>query len=344
MSSKSVRRFASAAAAAAACLCLLFFPKAATASAAAAAKTWLTIIVPTLLPFWVCANLLQYSLMSALRPWQLILLGNLAGAPAGAGLCAAAAENGSINADIAARIAPLSVQPSPMFIIATVGGGLFGSISAGLALLAAQSLSCAVCCLFFGGKDLLTVSKDAVQHKSAGKTVVSALDDGMTAMLKILANMVLYSAAAGIAAALLSDSFPSSALAALTGMLEMTSGCVYAAGKLDTVRTALIICAFLTSFGGLCIFSQAQSLLAVKPRRYFTVKGTQGALAAGAMALILRLEMGGTPAMAVFEQLREYTPDTGWICIAAASFLSCAVAALLAIPVKRKAPFEDGAG
>lgn len=322
-----------AVAAAMGCVLLLIFSKPAVAAAANAAELWLKVLMPSLLPFLVCTALIQGACGSTLRSWQALVIGSVAGAPSGAALCAAALKSGGISVEEAQRLAPLANQSSPMFLTAAVGIGMLGSVQAGIILLLAQLVSTLACCALFG-RGLFSRRKRA---SSAPKsiTAVSAIDGGISIMLRVLCNVVLFSAAVAVTRSVLPSSFPQWALTFITGTLEMTVGCSLAATA--PVRAALPICAFFTSFGGLCVFSQVRGILKVRAARYLAVKLVQGALAAVASyalsATYLRTSATFLPHINV-----GIRPELGWLAILGAAALSCAATALIAIPQKRKAP------
>ncbi|MCI8649547.1 MAG: hypothetical protein HFG20_05460 [Anaerotruncus sp.] len=245
------------------------------------------VVIPALFPFMILAGLiaatpvggllskLLYPLTGRLAGMphalgSVLLMSFLGGFPVGARMLSELYQRREISRDACQRALCCCVNAGPSFLISAVGAGMLGSRQAGVFLLLAQLLSA----LAIGTAVFWPYRQTPAQSKrpstADGGGFVQAVQGAAAGMLGICAFVVAFSAlsallrALGIlpfAAALLGQLFPrlgsSFFDAALTGLLEVTNGCV-AAAQLHT-REGFILCAFLVSFSSFSILFQIRS-------------------------------------------------------------------------------------
>ena len=136
---------------------LLIFPKAAAEAVKAGLIMCAQMIIPSLFPFFIAANLLNElgasKLMSnALAPLgarlgisghgvSAFIIGVTGGYPLGAAYIARLRAQGLVSRDDASRLIVFCNNSGPAFIIGAAGVGVFGSASAGFFLYAVHILA-----------------------------------------------------------------------------------------------------------------------------------------------------------------------------------------------------------
>lgn len=216
--------------------CMLVFPREAAGAALAALTVFARSVLPALLPFSVCAQLLTagHSISADL----LCLLALPGGSPTGARLFAQA----PLSPAEARRCAVLTGTLSPMFFLSTLSDWL-DDPRKGAGLLAVHLLSALLCGLFF-------------RHKPQGRialppvTIPQALAQSAQAMLTVAGAIVLGAVAARMLRCALP--LPPGMAAVLHAFLEVTGGC----HALITLALPLPLLAALLSFGGLSLLLQ----------------------------------------------------------------------------------------
>lgn len=289
------------------CAGLLSHAQACTQAAAQAFVLCWDSVLPALFPFYLCTSLLlQQELLPALsrllrRPAAALrlpepllpccALGAIAGYPTGARLCAALGI---------APYVPYCNLCSPMFLAAVIATGM----------LHAPSLTLPLCIAHYGSALLLVLlsprplssGANACQEMDSGARggIIRMVGDGMSAMLQIGGCICLFAVLSellrqlGVYAVLggwlQGVGVPAGLTAALLhGLLEFTGGCAAVAALSLPPRTALVCCAFLTSFGGFCVYLQTRLFLDGGGRQYLLTKLLQGLLAALLAALLAPL-------------------------------------------------------
>lgn len=286
------------------CAGLLSHAQACTQAAAQAFVLWWDSVLPALFPFYLCTSLLlQQELLPALsrllrRPTAVLrlpepllpccALGAVAGYPTGARLCAALGI---------ASCVPYCNLCSPMFLAAVIATGM----------LHAPSLTLPLCIAHYGSALLLVLlsprplpsGANACQEMDSGARggIIRMVGDGMSAMLQIGGCICLFAVLSellqqlGVYAVL--DGWlqrvgvPAGLTAALLhGLLEFTGGCAAVAALPLPPRAALACCAFLSSFGGFCVYLQTRLFVEGGSWQYLLTKLVQGLLAALLAALL----------------------------------------------------------
>ena len=247
------------------------------------------VIIPSLFPFMILAALISstsvgVTLSRAVSritrkviglPENLgavLLMSFIGGFPVGARMLSTMLSRREIHPETAEYALCFCVNAGPSFLVSAVGASMFRSISAGLWLLAAQLLSALTIAAWTCRRHF---SKQSTSVPPVGSpipqdTFVAAVQSASAGILGICAFVVAFAAitallrAAGLLSLLsgfLSTVFPSLGQpffsAALTGLLEVTGGCIQAAALGG--RAGYTLCAFLVSFSSLSILFQVKS-------------------------------------------------------------------------------------
>lgn len=199
------------------CCCVLFlYSPAAVSRASAGFLIWRDSLLPALLPFFVCASVMQNTGVSGrLERASLIFLSLISGAPAGARLLSGYGEPD-------ARSAAILNNVSPIFIYASFCSGMVGCPQLALYILPAQFLSAAIMLILF---PIHIKSRPQASCPSPLRLLSNALQSSVSAMLNICAALVFFSALMGGFGAMLGAGKSGSLSGAvLYGMLEMAGG------------------------------------------------------------------------------------------------------------------------
>lgn len=244
------------------------------------------VIIPSLFPFMILSSVIVNSpagdvlsgaVSSLTHPLGLpknlgcvFLMSFLGGFPVGARMLSGMYEKNEISKDTAERALCCCVNAGPSFLISAVGVGMIGSIYAGILLLCAQVISSLfICILAFRGQSKQENQK--ITDKAQTENLfVGAVRDASAGILSICGFVVAFSAIISLlrsfgviqaVSVVLAKLFPSLGelffTALLTGMLEVTNGCI-AATKLNSFH-GFLLCAFLVSFSSLSIIFQVRS-------------------------------------------------------------------------------------
>ncbi len=258
---------------------LLLFSRAALQAAKEALSLWSGQVVPALLPFFICTDMLCRlgTLQRGVLPFFCMSL--LAGAPSGARLCAACDRGDGAHT---ALIAACSVI-GPMFISGAYCVGMLQTPKLAIPLLLAQYASAfLMLCLCRRSRPALAMKPAPIQTVSAALS--ASIYNGVLAMLSIggviLSYRVLLSLVGALWEAFHLQPPPPLLCAILTGMLEVVNGCSMLSGLPLRTQHLAALSAFLFSFGGVCIMTQSMQFYALLPWRYLLYKLQQGFFAA----------------------------------------------------------------
>ena len=261
-----------------------------------------TSVTPSLFPFMVISSLLTqsapYLFGEGTKQSKLfdlpassfiaILLGCLCGFPMGMVTVAGLKRRGLLTARQAERLAAVSNNTGPAFVTGVIGATFWGSYSLGMRLYLIQLVSAAVLGSVFiavsarskgGDSDTLTVTPASGQ---ARLTVVftEAVGQAALGILRVCAFVVFFSVLIDGVSMILPQ-LPSGALAALSCVLEFTSGCRLAASLGGRAGAAL--CAFAIGFSGISVMAQSAAFAAAEGigmKKTFVFKLFQGFLSA----------------------------------------------------------------
>ena len=131
---------------------MVLFPGAAFAGASNAIHLWWTVVLPALLPFFICAQLLlELKIMHRLGKsleWLMrplfnlpgeaalaFVMGYCSGFPTGTAIAASLRRDGLLSQEEGARLVAFTNNPSPLFILSGVATGIFQNPAYGPLLL-----------------------------------------------------------------------------------------------------------------------------------------------------------------------------------------------------------------
>lgn len=298
---------------------LLWKTQEVTAGVYTGLQTCASVIIPSLFPFMVLAGLISSTRVGkVLSRWvslftrrliglpenlgSVLLMSFVGGFPVGARMLSAMLSRREINRETAERALCFCVNAGPSFLISAVGAGMLANKTAGLLLLIAQVCSSLLigAFLFRGKSRSLPAARESVYPKD---TFVASVQSASAGILSICSFVVAFCALTSLlhalgffrsAASLLGVLFPVLGqdffAALLTGLLEVTNGCI-AAASLRTFE-GFILCAFLVSFSSLSIIFQIKSCFSADSGVRFTLfyrsRIAHGTLTALVAALLYR--------------------------------------------------------
>lgn len=247
---------------------VLASPSKAAQAATDALLLWFAQVLPTLMPCFIGALLLEKSGVTQLgqnRPLALTqrLFGMnaqalallavcfCAGFPTGAKVICEQESKGALTRAQARTMLTACSVVSPGFILGSLGAMTLGQPRLGAAILAAHWLGALLCAVLFAEKDGRT-PQNAAQMPTASfsELLCQAIGQSSGAMLSVAAAMAFFS----VLIRFLPQRF-----FLLSAILEMTCGCSYlGALPLPTAVKTVALCAAV-SFGGLCLGMQAMT-------------------------------------------------------------------------------------
>ena len=265
-------------------LLLFCFPDAALSGAYSALLLCATKIIPSLFPFFVLSGLfigsgiatsLGRRLRFLMRPLFGVsgeaaipfLLGILGGYPVGIRTAADLYRRGEISDTDYVRLAGYCNNSGPLFILGTVGVGMFGDKHIGWLLLLSHILA-ALCTAFLFRFYIPKTHPSPTcipTEMPKSSLLLGAVDSSIWSILTVCAYVVLFGALIGILTAagglaLIGKLFPVAPMALSAGVFEMTGGLsalphTLPAGVLMPLAGALI------GWGGLSVHLQAVSMM-----------------------------------------------------------------------------------
>ncbi len=297
---------------AALCALLIVFNRASAEAARAGFALWQNVLLPSLLPFFVCARVMQGS--GAVRPSDpvaLFALSFVSGAPSGARLIAGFEPSPRCPHGPTLVAASLNTL-SPVFVCGAYASAMLGAPVLAVPLMAGQLISSlAFFALFLRLGALDVKPKKEIDPLPASKLFPAAIADAVSALLGICGTVVFFSVllalleTAGVMGVL---TWPLRMLvealggsgdavgAALSAVLEVASGANDLALSDMGLHAKVAVSAFAFSFGGLCVAVQSMLFMRVELGRYLLVKLMQGALSALIAFLVFPLCARGVAA------------------------------------------------
>lgn len=295
-------------------------PGTVTEAAKAGLRLCGAVVIPSLFPFFVLANLFvglgyHHYMASALRPVMkplfglrsaaagALVLGAVGGYPIGAATIFRLYDRGELSASQASRALAFCNNAGPGFLIGVVGLSLLGSVRLGLLLWGVHLLSALLVGIFVSRPDVsFTVSKQTSQSEpkpSFSTVFVQSVTDGAGTMIRVCGFLVFFSVVLAFLretplwtwAAAVTPSGP----AVLDGVVELSTGVGHLMDISCPQSEILTVSAFLLGWGGLCVHCQVLSLRGrrgISMAPYWLGKLLQGLLS----AVLVRLMTAPSPA------------------------------------------------
>lgn len=266
---------------------------------------WATAILPTLLPFFFFTSILSnlgfiqklgklfYPITRKLFKTDGIsgyvyAISVVSGYPMGAKTTAELYENGTISRGQAFKITTFTSTSGPLFIIGTVGIGMFNSSKLGYLILVSHILGAILNGLIYRNcfneksHTIVKIKNKPYLEDSMFNSIKSVLIvGGYVAIFYMLISMfnnfhLLFPFSKFLSLITPIDYDTSSAI--INGIIEVTRGCVDLSKIALSQKQALVYSTGLISFGGISIFLQALTFLKkfdISIRFYFISKTTQ---------------------------------------------------------------------
>ena len=268
-------------------LMLVITPSLAMQSFLSGILIWATKVLPSLLPFFILTKLLSYtsfvnSVGKKLTPithklygvggvaGYIFTMSIISGYPVGAKLTSDMYQNNIINKRQAWSITAFTSTSGPLFILGSVAIGMFSNQSLGYVILISHYLSAIINGLIYRNKEKsnINILNNPISLNPLNDSMTNSISSimvvgGFIALFYMILNILQHIHAFTFITYPLSligiNESISSAI--LSGIIEVTTGCLMLSKiNLFPVATATIL-SFLISFGGLSIHAQAYCFL-----------------------------------------------------------------------------------
>ena len=226
-------------------------------------------LIPSLFPFFVLSSLLTGALLGTdlpfLRPIgkllqipdgceSLLIPGFLGGYPAGAQCIGQAFRQGNISEANARRLLLFCNNAGPSFLFGVLGP-MFPEKWMLWALWGIQISAALFCARCFPGHQ----EKNTVQ-RSTGISINEALSGSVRTMGAVCGWVVLFRTGIAFAGKWGLRSLPVAAQVLVTGLLELSNGCLGLL-SVDDIRVRFLLCSAMLSLGGMCVAMQTASVI-----------------------------------------------------------------------------------
>lgn len=294
---------------------LLSKPQAAAQGAAGAMVMWYASVAPALFPFLALMPLLTcgeavaayeallarpmgrcFNLPGAAAPGMMI--GLVAGTPAGAMAARDIAARGGLNCGQLKRLAMATAGFSPAFLVGGIGAGMLNSPAMGWRLAGAQLLTQVSLLLLLKRCWGLHTMPVGVSASVIEETPIRG---AMLGVLTICGYMMLFSALSSALGTWVGQA-PAKILLCL---LDVPSGALQVSRMALPESVKLPLLAGLCGFGGLCVIAQSLGVLkecGVEAWEYMGVRALAGVLCAAYMVFLQKLPLLGN--MRLIEPIR----------------------------------------
>ena len=276
---KKFRAALPALALAAAFAALLRFPQEVSASVTEGLRLSVSVLIPSLFPFFICVNLtsalgLTGVLARVFAPVMrrmfhvsgagctAVLCGAAGGYPSGAQCVAALYREGQLSRAEAEYLLLFCNNAGPAFLFGAVGTVLGIGMTGCLLLWGIHLLSALVIGLVNRPKEAPNAALPPVQRANASGAVVEAVRSAGQAVLQITMFVAAFSVLARLLTMAAAHILPDGVCTVLTGMLELSGGIAALANLPIALRWKLARASFFLGFGGLCVWMQTQAVLA----------------------------------------------------------------------------------
>ena len=307
-------------------ICLILFSSSNLIAAHNGLELWANSVIPSLFPFFVATELLSYtnftnilgkSLNKIMKPLFNVrgegafafIMGIISGYPIGAKISCDLRNSDICTKEECERLLAFTNNSGPLFIIGTVGIGMFGNSAIGLLLLITHILACitvGICFRFWKSstkyflpspfkKSFIYKSSNNVNLSNLGEIIGKSITNSISTVLNIGGFIVVFSVIISILKN--SNIFlllkplleflhipPKMAESFILGIVEITNG-IFTISNIPQKKLSIniILSAFLLGCGGISILLQVWSItsktdLSIKP--YIIGKILHGTFAA----------------------------------------------------------------
>lgn len=226
------------------------------------------------------------------------LLGSLCGFPIGARAAAAMYDSGDVSDDELCRVMTFCNNPSPAFVISTVGASILGRRDVGAVIYASVVLSAVAVGIFAnllmhngGTSASYKAPKNHAKTLPLSKIFTDAIRNSAMSMLNVCAYVTFFGTLVGCIKRIFSLIGGARTLGTLLfGFFELSSGAASAA-ELGGTFLCAVACALFSGWSGMSVHFQIMSAVdgrvkSFKP--YFLAKAAQAVLCAALAAFALK--------------------------------------------------------
>lgn len=250
-------------------LLLILDTQTAAAGAAEGIDLCIKVIIPSLFPFFIVTTYLNASLLGMRIPGlrtlgrllhvpsggeSLLLLGLIGGYPVGAQLVADAYRQSQLKKRTGQILLGYCSNAGPAFIFG-VAGTLFSSFWTPLFLWLIHLLSAVATGLLLPQPAYTTMSWDTDRNIS----IVQALQKSISICASVCGWVVVFKIIMAYLAHFAAGFLESSHMVLLTGILELSNGCLKLA-EINSEAVRFVLCAVFLAFGGICVLLQTLSV------------------------------------------------------------------------------------
>ncbi len=268
------------------------------------------MIIPTLFPFFICSSILVHSgfceaLSKIFAPVMqplfginpsgsaAFILGIISGYPLGAVTACQLFQSSYLSKEEAERLLAFCNNSGPLFILCSVGIGLFSSIKTGILLYIAHILGAVTVgvILKLFSKPIYNprVGSISVEEKNTGQIFSLSLQNAVSSILTVCGAVVFFS----VVSSLIMDFIPDFTLKPiLYGLLEFAGGNAQISVSNLNYTEKLILSCIITGFAGLCVHIQVLGVVAsygLRLKTYITGKIMHGIFAGIYAFFIIKL-------------------------------------------------------
>ena len=297
-------------------LCITLFiinPKACMGATSNGLKVWLVNVVPALFPFFILTRILtalNQTSMPLLDKFTskcfntpnaglIYFLSILSGYPIGAKMTSTYYQSGAIDKATATKMFGFCSTSGPMFIIGTVGIGVFGSAKAGYVLLIGHIIGSFLNGLLYRGKPIpgepfKPQSNQIGLNDIIYDSIISILlVGGYIIFASVVIKLLELTGVIALITKMLCPILPfdyNTIYATLCGIIEITNGLIGLGNVSVGIATKLILASILIAFSGVCIMLQSFGFLdkiGIKKSTILRQKLTQSLFSGLATGLIV---------------------------------------------------------
>ncbi|MCY6483987.1 sporulation integral membrane protein YlbJ [Clostridium aestuarii] len=206
-----------------------------------------------------------------------LIVSILCGYPLGAKYACELYNKNSINFSTCERLISIASNPSPLFVIGTVGTSMLNNSFLGVLLLVSCYISCFLTGLLLSPTNTnhlnkKTLCKNNQNNKNIGEILKTSIDNALSTSLSIGGFVVFFSVLTVITKNNIIFDIVLTKLSILLhipeciiksfclGILEITNGCSLISAGDFSITLKIILISFLLSFGGISITGQVYSI------------------------------------------------------------------------------------
>lgn len=267
-------------------------------------KVWLINVVPALFPFFILTKiiiLLNQTSIPVLDKFTnkffktnnaglVYFLSLLSGYPVGAKLISGYYESGAINKETATKMFGFCSTSGPMFIIGTVGIGIFQDVKIGYILLISHVIGSFLNGILYRGKNIPQNNfKTCISKSSLNEIMFDSINSilmvgGYIIFASVVIELLKLSSILTIITKLICiiPGFDSvTVYSFLCGVIEITNGLILLGNTAISMQLKVILASIIIALSGICIMLQSSAFLnkiGIKKRTLLVQKLTQSVL------------------------------------------------------------------